>query len=87
MEVKQTYLEQLNSNFDLGIKLVQKKIRKLEEEIKAYERYISHLEKNLQSYDEEINQLKDKCKVILSELKKYQNHLELKEEALVIHDN
>ncbi|GBB99065.1 hypothetical protein RclHR1_03400017 [Rhizophagus clarus] len=83
MEVKQTYLEQLNSNFDLGIKLVQKKIRKLE----AYERYISHLEKNLQSYDEEVNQLKDKCKVILSELKKYQNHLELKEEALVIHDN
>ncbi|GBB97313.1 hypothetical protein RclHR1_29620003 [Rhizophagus clarus] len=87
MGVEQTYLEQLNSNFDLGIKLVQKKIRKLKEEIKACERYISHLEKNLQSYDEEVNQLKDKCKVILSELKKCQDHLELKEEALVIQDN
>ncbi|GBB97579.1 hypothetical protein RclHR1_30000004 [Rhizophagus clarus] len=69
------------------IKLVQKKIRKLEEEIKACERYISHLEKNIQSYDDEVNQLKDKCKVILSELKKCQDHLELKEEALVIQDN
>ena len=87
MGVEQTYLEQLNSNFDLGIKLVQKKIHKLKEEIKACERYISHLEKNLQSYDEEVNQLKDKCKVILGELKKCQDHLELKEEALVIQDN
>ncbi|GBB88380.1 hypothetical protein RclHR1_14940012 [Rhizophagus clarus] len=87
MEVEQTYFEQLNSNFDLGIKLVQKKIHKLKEEIKACERYISHLKKNLQSYDEEVNQLKDKCKVILSELKKCQDHLELKEEALVIQDN
>ncbi|GBC01045.1 hypothetical protein RclHR1_04040015 [Rhizophagus clarus] len=87
MGVEQTYLDQLNSNFDLGIKLVQKKIHKLEEEIKACERYISHLEKNLQSYDDEVNQLKDKCKVILGELKKCQDHLELKEEALVIQDN
>ena len=87
MEVEQTYLEQLNSNFDLGIKLVQKKIRKLEEEIKACKRCIFHLEKNIQSYDEEVNQLKDKCKVILGELKKCQDHLELKEEALVIQDN
>ena len=58
MGFDQTYLNQLNSNYDLGIKLAQKKIRKLEKKIKACERYIDHLEKILVLHDDEVEYLK-----------------------------
>ncbi|CAB4418625.1 unnamed protein product [Rhizophagus irregularis] len=95
MEVEQAYLDLLNSNFDLRKQLVQEetnnisnkeKIRKLTKEIEACERYISYLEKNLVSREDEIDRLKAECQSTLVELGKYQDYLELKEEALVAQD-
>jgi chromosome segregation ATPase len=86
MEDEQAYLEQLNSNFDLEIKLAQKKICKLGREIEACEQYIFYLEKNLVSWEDEIEQLKVECQSTLHELKKCWDHLELKEEALIAQD-
>ena len=86
MGFDQSYLNQLNSNYDLGIKLAQKKIRKLEKKIEACERYIVHLEKNLVSHEDDLVQLKAECQSTKYKLKKCQDHLELKEEALVIQD-
>lgn len=86
MGVEQAYLDELNSNFDLGIKLAQKKIRKLTKEIEACERHISYLEKSLVSREDEIDRLKAECQSTLVELRKYRDHLELKEEALVAQD-
>ena len=87
MEVDQTYLDQLNNNFDQGIKLAQKKIRKLGEKINACEQYISYLEKNLATSNTEVDRLKEECKAVKHELEKCRDHLELKEEALVVQDN
>jgi chromosome segregation ATPase len=58
----------------------------LGKEIEACERYITYLEKNFISREDEIERLKAECQSTLRELKKYQDHLELKEEALVIQD-
>ncbi|GBC32926.2 hypothetical protein GLOIN_2v1885507 [Rhizophagus irregularis DAOM 181602=DAOM 197198] len=83
------------SNFALRKELIleetnnisnKEKIRKLTKEIEACERYIFYLEKNLVSREDEIDQLKAECQSTLVELGKYQDHLELKEEALVAQD-
>ncbi|GBB89736.1 hypothetical protein RclHR1_16510005 [Rhizophagus clarus] len=42
---------------------------------------------NLETHDVEVVQLKEECKAIKHELKKCQDHLELKEKVLVIQDN
>ncbi|GBC40924.2 hypothetical protein GLOIN_2v1885507 [Rhizophagus irregularis DAOM 181602=DAOM 197198] len=95
MGVEQAYLDLLNSNFALRKELIleetnnisnKEKIRKLTKEIEACERYIFYLEKNLVSREDEIDQLKAECQSTLVELGKYQDHLELKEEALVAQD-
>jgi hypothetical protein len=95
MIVDQAYLDLLNSKLELRIKLAkeeiittrnQEKIRKLIKEIEACERYISHLEKNLVSREDEIDRLKADYQSTLHDLKKCQDHLELKEEALSAQD-
>ena len=84
-------MELLDSNQELRKRLVleetinlsnQKKIRILTKDLEQCERYIKYLEKNLVSREDEIEELKIKLKSILREVKKYKDHLELKEEAL-----
>jgi hypothetical protein len=90
------YLELLSSNKELREKLIleettnhsnKKIIYKLEKEIEECERYIKYLEKNLVSREDEIEQLKIELQFIHQEVKKYKDHLELKEEALLVQDN
>ncbi|RIA95392.1 hypothetical protein C1645_734109 [Glomus cerebriforme] len=85
-----------NSNLELRIKLTQeetitirnkKKIHKLTNDLERCELYIKYLEKNLISRENEIDKLKAEYCSTLHNLKKYQDHLELKEEALVAQDN
>src|SRR6266496_5423099 len=96
MGVEQAYLNLLDSNLELRIKLKQEeittirnkeKIRKLTNDLERCELYIKYLEKNLISHEEEIDRLKAEYRSTLHNLKKCQDHLELKEEALVAQDN
>ena len=50
------------------------------------ELYITHFEKNIVARDDEVERLKAECQSTLYELKKCQDHLELKEEALTVQD-
>src|SRR6266498_3738765 len=96
MGVEQTYLDLIDSNLELRIKLKQEeittirnkeKIRKLTNDLERCELYIKYLEKNLISHEEEIDRLKAEYRSTLHNFKKCQDHLELKEEALVAQDN
>ena len=96
MAAEPAYLELLDSNQELRKRLVleetinlsnQKKIRILTKDLEQCERYIKYLEKNLVSREDEIEELKIKLKSILREVKKYKDHLELKEEALHTQDS
>src|SRR6266498_3868048 len=96
MGVEQAYLDLIDSNLELRIKLTQEetttirnkeKIRKLTNDLERCELYIKYLEKNLISHEEEIDRLKAEYRSTLHNLKKCQDHLELKEEALVAQDN
>src|SRR6266542_5986402 len=96
MGVEQAYLDLIDSNLELRIKLIQEetttirnkeKIRKLTNNLERCELYIKYLEKNLISHEEEIDRLKAEYRSTLRNLKKCQDHLELKEEALVAQDN
>jgi chromosome segregation ATPase len=95
MGVEQAYLDLLDSNLELRIKLKQEetitirnkeKIRKLTNDLERCELYIKYLEKNLISREDEIDRLKAEYHSTLHNLKKCQDHLELKEEALVAQD-
>src|SRR5919205_1375594 len=95
MKIDQAYLDLLDSNIDLREKLAQetietiknkRKIRKLIKDLEQCELYIKYLEKNLVSTGDEIDQLKVKCQSIQYELDKCYDHLDLKEEALLIQD-
>src|SRR6266542_3679691 len=96
MGVEQAYLDLIDSNLELRIKLTQKetttirnkeKIHKLTNDLERCELYIKYLEKNLISHEEEIDRLKAEYRSTLHKLKKCQDHLELKEEVLVVQDN
>src|SRR3954451_8684012 len=96
MGVEQAYLDLLDSNLELRIKLTQEetttirnkeKIRKLTNDIERCELYIKYLEKNLISREDEIDRLKAEYYSTLHNLKKCQDHLDLKEEVLVAQDN
>ncbi|PKK71945.1 hypothetical protein RhiirC2_777779 [Rhizophagus irregularis] len=96
MGVKQAYIDLLDSNLELRIKLTKEesitirnkeKIRKLTNDLELCELYIKYLEKNLISQEDEIDKLKVEYYSTLHNLKKCQNNLELKEEALVAQDN
>ncbi|GBC01144.1 hypothetical protein RclHR1_40810002 [Rhizophagus clarus] len=96
MGVEQAYIDLLDSNLELWIKLTKeetttirnkKKIRKLTNDLERYELYIKYFEKNLISREDEIDRLKAEYQSTLLNLKKCQDHLELKEEALIIQDN
>src|SRR6266496_2390352 len=96
MGVEQAYLDLIDSNLELRIKLTQEetttiknkeKIRKLTNDLERCELYIKYLEKNLISHEEEIDRLKAEYRSTLHNLKKCQDYLELKEEALVAQDN
>src|SRR6266498_1029497 len=80
----------------MRIKLTQKetttirnkeKIRKLTNDLERCELYIKYLEKNLISRKDEIDRLKAEYRSTLYNLKKCQDHLELKEETLFAQDN
>jgi chromosome segregation ATPase len=94
--VDQAFVDLLDSNLKLRIKLTQEetlnisnteKIRKLGREIEVYERYISYLKENLVLREDEIKRLKAEYKSIQNELVKCRSHLELKEKALVAQDS
>ena len=96
MGVEQAYLDLLNSNLELRIKLTQEetstirnkeKIRKLTNDLERCELYIKYLEKNQLPLVTEIDRLKAEYKSTVHELEKCQDHLELKEEALIAQDN
>src|SRR6266496_4334470 len=96
MGVEQAYLDLIDSNLELRIKLTQEetttiknkeKIRKLTNDLERCELYIKYLEKNLISHEEEIDRLQAEYRSTLHNLKKCQDHLELKEEALIAQDN
>src|SRR6266542_5657029 len=96
MGVEQAYLDLIDSNLELRIKLTQEetttirnkeKIRKLTNDLERCELYIKYLEKNLISHEEEIDRLKAEYRSTLHNLKKCQDHLELKEEVLIAQDN
>ncbi|PKC03006.1 hypothetical protein RhiirA5_452577 [Rhizophagus irregularis] len=96
MRVEQAYIDLLDSNLELRIKLTKEetitirnkeKIRKLTNDLERCELYIKYLEKNLISRENEIDRLKAEYYSTLYNLKKCQDHLELKEEALVAQDN
>src|SRR3954447_7838887 len=96
MGVEQAYLDLLDSNLELRIKLTKeetttirnkKKIRKLTNDIERCELYIKYLEKNLISREDEIDRLKAEYFSTLNNLKKCQDHLDLKEEVLLAQDN
>src|SRR6266496_2358067 len=96
MGVEQAYLDLIDSNLELRIKLTQEetttirnkeKIRKLTNDLERCELYIKYLEKNLISREDEIDRLKAEYHSTLHKLKKCQDHLELKKEALVVQDN
>ena len=95
MQNIRAYLDLIDSNLDLREKLAQetvetiknkRKICKLIKDLEQCELYIKYLEKNLISKEDEIEQLKVKCQSIQYELDKCCNHLDLKEEALVVQD-
>jgi len=92
MGVEQAYFDLLDSNLELRIKLTKEetttirnkeKIRKLTNDIERCELYIKYLEKNLISREDEIDRLKAEYCSTLHNLKKCQDHLDLKEEALL----
>src|SRR3954453_7600232 len=96
MRVEQPYLDLLDSNLELRIKLTKKetttirnkeKIRKLTNDLERCELYIKYLEKNLISREDEIDRLKAEYRSTLHNLKKCQDHLELKEEVLIAQDS
>src|SRR3954447_25604001 len=96
MGVEQAYFDLLDSNLELRIKLTKEetttirnkeKIRKLTNDVERCEIYIKYLEKNLISREDEIDRLKAEYCSTLHNLKKYQDHLDLKEEVLVVQDN
>src|SRR4051812_18989038 len=96
MGVEQAYHDLLDSNLELRIKLTKEetttirnkeKIRKLTNDIEQCELYIKYLEKNLISREDEIDRLKVEYRSTLHNLKKCQDHLDLKEEALPAQDN
>src|SRR6266542_1603216 len=96
MGVEQAYLDLIDSNLELRIKLTQEetttirnkeKIHKFTNDLERCELYIKYLEKNLISHEEEIDRLKAEYRSTLHKLKKCQDHLELKEEVLVVQDN
>jgi len=96
MGIEQAYLDLLDSNLELRIKLTKEetitiknkeKIRKLTNDLERCELYIKYLEKNLISREDEIDRLKAEYRSTLHNLKKCQDHLDLKEEALVAQDN
>src|SRR6266542_3545976 len=96
MGVEQAYLDLIDSNLELRIKLTQEetttiknkeKIRKLTNDLERCELYIKYLEKNLISHEEEIDRLKAEYRSTLHNLKKCQDYLELKEEVLIAQDN
>src|SRR3954447_17232384 len=96
MGVEQAYFDLLDSNLELRIKLTKEetttirnkeKIRKLTNDIERCEIYIKYLEKNLILREDEIDRLKAEYCSTLNKLKKCQDHLDLKEEALVTQDN
>src|SRR6266542_6737728 len=96
MGVEQAYLDLIDSNLELRIKLTQEetttirnkeKIHKFTNDLERCELYIKYLEKNLISHEEEIDRLKAEYRSTLHNLKKCQDHLELKKEALVVQDN
>ncbi|PKY43499.1 hypothetical protein RhiirA4_457494 [Rhizophagus irregularis] len=96
MGVEQAYIDLLDSNLELRIKLTKEetitirnkeKIRKLTNDLERCELYIKYLEKNLISREDEIDRLKAEYYSTLYNLKKCQDHLELKEEALIAQDN
>lgn len=95
MKSDQAYLDLIDSNLDLRIKLAQetvetiknkRKIHKLIKDLERCELYIKYLEKYLVPKEDEIKQLKIKCQSIQYELDKCHYHLDLKEEALVAQD-
>src|SRR3954466_10017711 len=95
MGVEHPYLDLLDSNIELRIKLTQEetttirnkeKIRKLTNDIERCKLYIKYLEKNLISREDEIDRLKAEYRSTLHNLKKCQDHLDLKEKALVAQD-
>src|SRR3989337_2935962 len=95
MGVEQAYRDLIDSNLELRIKLTKEetiiiknkeKIRKLTNDIERCELYIKYLEKNLISREDEIDRLKAEYRSTLHNLKKCQDHLDLKEEALVAQD-
>ena len=96
MGVERAYHDLLDSNLELRIKLTKEetttirnkeKIRKLTNDIERCELYIKYLEKNLISREDEIDRLKAEYHSTLHNLKKCQDHLDLKEEALIAQDN
>src|SRR6266496_3940098 len=96
MGVEQAYIDLLDSNLELRIKLTKEetitiknkeKIRKLTNDLERCELYIKYLEKNLISREDEIDKLKAEYRSTLHKLKECQDHLELKEEALFAQDN
>src|SRR3954462_2822664 len=96
MGVEQAYFDLLDSNLELRIKLTKEetttiknkeKIRKLTNNIERCELYIKYLEKNLISREDKIDRLKAEYCSTLHNLKKCQDNLDLKEEALVTQDN
>jgi len=96
MGVEQAYLDLLDSNLELRIKLTQEetttirnkeKIRKLTNDLERCELYIKYFEKNLISREDEIDRLKAEYRFTLHNLKKCQDYLELKEETLIAQDN